>query len=89
MRHLPQLSHGCVGKRLPPNLLPVCEKSKRLYSYRKALHQTSREERQGGTDMSDILIKGMEMPSGCDDCYFCGEMRGLLARMAQTGGERT
>ena len=21
-----------------------------------------------------IYIKGIEMPSGCDDCYFCGEM---------------
>lgn len=21
-----------------------------------------------------VYIKGMEMPSGCDDCYFCGEM---------------
>ena len=21
-----------------------------------------------------VYIKGMEMPQGCDDCYFCGEM---------------
>ena len=24
--------------------------------------------------MSGVYIKGIEMPSGCDDCYFCGEM---------------
>lgn len=30
-----------------------------------------------------VYIKGMEMPSGCDDCYFCGEM-GICSALVAT-----